>query len=68
MELPGDPLRYSDMSKSFGITYKMATQILLDKHPAISRPAIVAPYTKELCDALREKVEAEGIKLFEKHV
>ncbi|RYP30965.1 hypothetical protein DL766_004616 [Monosporascus sp. MC13-8B] len=50
MELLGDPSGYSAMSK----------------HPAIAKPGVVAPYTSEMCDALREKVEAEGIKLVER--
>ncbi len=68
MELLGDPQGYSGMSKSVGITCGISTQMLLDKHPAIAQPGVVAPYTKELCDALREKVETEGIKLIEKYL
>ncbi|RYP14432.1 hypothetical protein DL765_006375 [Monosporascus sp. GIB2] len=50
LEMLGDPSGYSAMSK----------------HPAIAKPGVVAPYTREMCDALREKVEAEGIKLVER--
>ncbi|KAL0933585.1 saccharopine dehydrogenase [Colletotrichum truncatum] len=66
MELLGDPEGDHAMSKSVGITCGIATQLLLDGHPAIAKPGIVAPYTKELCDALRAKVEAENITLIEK--
>ncbi|RYP69831.1 hypothetical protein DL769_005183 [Monosporascus sp. CRB-8-3] len=66
LELLGDPSGYSAMSKSVGLTCGIATQMLLDRHPAIAKPGVVAPYTREMCDALREKVEAEGIRLVEK--
>ncbi|KAI1250702.1 hypothetical protein MGN70_007759 [Eutypa lata] len=66
MELFGDPDGYSAMSKSVGVTCGIATQMLLDGHQAIAKPGIVAPYTKEICDPLREAAEAEGIKLVEK--
>ncbi|KAI1419214.1 saccharopine dehydrogenase [Xylaria sp. FL1777] len=66
MELLGEPGGYSAMSKSVGITCGIATQLLLDGHPAIRKPGIVAPYNKDICDALRERFEPEGIKLFEK--
>jgi saccharopine dehydrogenase (NADP+, L-glutamate forming) len=65
MELLGDPNGYSAMSRSVGYTCGIATQMLLDGHPAVARQGILAPYTDEICAALREKVEAEGIKLIE---
>lgn len=66
MELFGEPDGYSAMSKSVGVTCGIAAQMLLDGHQAIAKPGIVAPYTKAICDPLREAVEAEGIKLVEK--
>ncbi|EMR65084.1 putative saccharopine dehydrogenase protein [Eutypa lata UCREL1] len=66
MELFGDPDGYSAMSRSVGVTCGIATQMLLDGHQAIAKPGIVAPYTKEICDPLREAAEVEGIKLVEK--
>lgn len=66
MELFGDPDGYSAMSRSVGVTCGIATQMLLDGHQAIAKPGIVAPYTKEICDPLREAAEGEGIKLVEK--
>ncbi|RYP32540.1 hypothetical protein DL767_005152 [Monosporascus sp. MG133] len=66
MELLGEPGGYSGMSKSVGITCGVATQMLLDGHPAIAKPGVVAPYNRDICDALREKFEPEGIKLVEK--
>ena len=66
MELFGEPGGYSAMSRSVGITCGVATQLLLDGHPAIAKPGVVAPYTRDICDALRERFEPEGIKLFER--
>ena len=68
MELLGDPNGYSGMSRSVGVTCGIATQLLLDGHPAIRIPGVLAPYTKEICDPIRELVEKEGIKMVEKKV
>ena len=54
------------MSKSVGVTCGIATQLLLDGHPALNTPGIVAPYEKAICDPIRELVEREGIKMVEK--
>ena len=56
------------MSKAVGITCGIATQMLLDGFGPLNQPGVLAPYTKEICDPLRAKVEAEGIKLVEKVV
>ncbi|KAI1121870.1 Saccharopine dehydrogenase [Nemania abortiva] len=66
MELLGEPGGYSGMSKSVGITCGIAAQLLIDGHTAVKKPGIVAPYNADICDALREKFELEGIKLVEK--
>lgn len=66
MELLGEPGGYSGMSKPVGITGGIATQLLLDGHPAVKRPGVVAPYDKVLCDALRERFEPESIMQVEK--
>ena len=40
--------------------------MLLDDFAPLNQPGVLAPYTKEICDPLRAKVETEGIKLVEK--
>ena len=65
-ELLGDPKGYSAMSKSVGVTCGVATQLLLDGHPAFNTPGVIAPYQKEICDPIRELIEREGIKMVEK--
>ncbi|KXT05639.1 hypothetical protein AC578_5586 [Pseudocercospora eumusae] len=66
LELFGDPKGYSGMSLSVGVTCGVATQLLLDGHPAFNTPGILAPYSPEICEPIREKIEQEGIKMIEK--
>jgi saccharopine dehydrogenase (NADP+, L-glutamate forming) len=54
------------MALSVGVTCGIATQLLLDGHPALSKPGVLAPYKKEICDPIRELVEKEGVKMVEK--
>lgn len=54
------------MSKSVGVTCGIATQLLLDGHPAFDIPGVLAPYEKEICDPIRELLALEGIKMVEK--
>lgn len=54
------------MAKAVGITCGVATQLLLDGLPALNTPGVLAPYKKEICDPIRERVEQEGIKMVEK--
>ncbi|KAF4971536.1 hypothetical protein FZEAL_9820 [Fusarium zealandicum] len=63
LELFGDPEGYSGMSKAVGVTCGIATQMLLDGFAPLNKPGVFAPYTRDICDALRVEVEAEGIKL-----
>lgn len=55
------------MSKSVGVTCGIATQ-LLDGHAPLNKPGILAPYSREICDLIRVKVEGEGIRLVERIV
>lgn len=54
------------MSKSVGVTCGIATQLLLDGHPAFTTPGVFAPYQKEICDPIRALLEREGIKMVER--
>ena len=66
LELLGDPNGFSAMSKSVGVTCGIAAQLLLDGHPALNTPGVLAPYKKGICDPIRELLEKEGIKMVEK--
>jgi saccharopine dehydrogenase (NADP+, L-glutamate forming) len=65
LELLGDPDRYSAMALSVGVTCGIATQLLIDRHPAVCKPGVHAPYTKDMCDIIRDRVKKEGLKVFE---
>jgi len=56
------------MALSVGITCGVATQLLLDGHPSLSTPGVLAPYTKEICDPIRELIEKQGLRMVEKIV
>lgn len=53
------------MVLSVGITCGIATQLMMDGHPTLSKPGVLAPYTKEMCDPIRTLVEKEGVKMVE---
>jgi saccharopine dehydrogenase (NADP+, L-glutamate forming) len=54
------------MALSVGVTCGIASQLLLDGHPALKKPGVLAPYKKEICDPIRALVEKEGVKMVEK--
>ena len=56
------------MAKSVGVTCGIATQLLLDGHKAFNIPGVLAPYSKEMCDPIRNLLENEGIKMVEQLV
>ena len=53
------------MQFSVGVTCGIATQLLLDSHPAFSALGVLAPYEEAICDPLRDLLEKEGIKMVE---
>lgn len=53
------------MSKLVGVTCGVATQLVLDGHPAFAKPGVFGPYTEDVCKPLREKLLAENISLVE---
>ena len=53
------------MQFSVGVTCGVATQLLLDGHPAFSAPGVLAPYEKAICDPIRVLVEKEGVRMVE---
>ena len=54
------------MAKSVGITCGVAAQLLIDGLPSLNTLGIIAPYSKEICDPIRDIIEREGIKLVER--
>ena len=64
MEAYGISGGHSAMALTVGIPCGIATELVLDG--TINTPGVLAPYTKEICDPIREILESEGIALVEK--
>ena len=52
------------MARTVGIPCGIAVQLVLDG--TIKTPGVLAPYSKEICDPLREVLEREGLGMIEK--
>jgi saccharopine dehydrogenase-like NADP-dependent oxidoreductase len=64
LEAYGASNGHSAMALTVGIPCGIATQMVLDG--VISTPGVLVPYTKEICDPLREQLEREGIAMVER--
>lgn len=64
LEAYGDPSGHSAMALTVGLPCGIATQLVLDG--VFKTPGVYAPYTKEICDPIREILESEGLGLVEK--
>lgn len=54
------------MALTVGLPCGIATQLVLDG--ALNKTGIQVPYTKDICDPIREILEKEGIGLKEKYL
>ncbi|KAG5644355.1 hypothetical protein DXG03_008652 [Asterophora parasitica] len=64
LEAYGSPKGHSAMALTVGLPCGIATQLVLDG--VLNTPGVQAPYTKEICDPIREVLEREGLGLVEK--
>jgi len=64
LEAYGAPDGHSAMALTVGVPCGIATQMVLDG--TLSTPGVLVPYTKEICDPLRERLEEEGIAMVER--
>lgn len=64
LEAYGDPSSHSAMALYVGVPCGVAVQLVLDG--VFSKPGVHAPYTKEICDPIRERLEQEGLYMIEK--
>lgn len=55
---------HSAMARTVGIPCGIATQLVLDG--VLAEPGVHAPYSKAICDPIREILEKEGLGLIEK--
>ncbi|ETW83549.1 hypothetical protein HETIRDRAFT_471805 [Heterobasidion irregulare TC 32-1] len=64
LEAYGAPGGHSAMALTVGLPCGIATQLVLDG--VLSAPGVQVPYTKEICDPIREILEKEGLGLVER--
>ncbi|KAH6905568.1 spermidine synthase [Coprinopsis sp. MPI-PUGE-AT-0042] len=64
LEAYGKPSGFSAMAWTVGLPCGIAVQLVLDG--VIKTPGVLAPYTKEICDPIREVLEKEGCGMVEK--
>ncbi|KAF7322752.1 Saccharopine dehydrogenase [Mycena chlorophos] len=64
LEAYGTPGGHSAMALTVGLPCGIATQLVLDG--VLNTPGVHAPYSKEICDPIREKLESEGLGLVER--
>ncbi|KAF8192639.1 saccharopine dehydrogenase [Mycena galopus ATCC 62051] len=64
LEEYGTPGGHSAMARTVGLPCGIATQLVLDG--VFNTPGVHAPYSKEFCDPIREKLEQEGLVLSER--
>ncbi|KAI9065542.1 saccharopine dehydrogenase [Trametes sanguinea] len=66
LEAYGEPDGHSAMARYVGVPCGIAAQMVLDGF--FKEPGIFAPHSKEICDPIREALEAQGMGLVEKVV
>ncbi|KAF5317612.1 hypothetical protein D9611_014870 [Ephemerocybe angulata] len=64
MEAYGSPKAHSAMALTVGLPCGIATQLVLDG--VLNKAGVQAPYTKDVCDPIREILEANGVSLVER--
>ncbi|RDX42415.1 saccharopine dehydrogenase [Lentinus brumalis] len=64
LEAYGDPSGHSAMALYVGVPCGIAVQLVLDGK--LNTPGVLAPYSKEICDPIREILESHGMGLVEK--
>ncbi|KAF6754709.1 saccharopine dehydrogenase [Ephemerocybe angulata] len=64
MEAYGSPKGHSAMALTVGLPCGIATQLVLDG--VLNKAGVQAPYTKDVCDPIREILEANGVSLVER--
>ncbi|EAU83678.1 spermidine synthase [Coprinopsis cinerea okayama7 len=64
LEAYGAPGGHSAMALTVGLPCGIAVQLVLDG--VITKTGVYAPYTKEICDPIREVLEKEGLGMIER--
>ena len=55
----GDPSGHSAMALYVGVPGGIAVQLVLDGK--LSTPGVLAPYSMEICDPIREEAQVKGL-------
>ncbi|KAJ7755317.1 saccharopine dehydrogenase [Mycena maculata] len=63
LEEYGTPGGHSAMARTVGVPCGIASQLVLDG--VFNTPGVHAPYSKEICDPIRERLNREGLGLTE---
>ena len=58
----------TSMAKLVGMPCGVAARLLLEGNPALKQAGILAPYTFEIAEPIRQGLLAEGIALEERYV
>ena len=54
------------MARSVGVTCGIATRLMLNgRYPALCKAGVLAPYSEEICEPIRNLVRREGIDMVE---
>ena len=64
LEAYGEPGGHSAMALYVGVPCGIAVQLVLDGK--LNTPGVLAPYSKEICDPIREILEQQGMGLIER--
>ena len=64
LEQYGDPAGHSAMARTVGVPCGIAAQLVLEG--VLDMRGVHAPYTREICEPIRERLEAEGLGLVER--
>lgn len=66
LEAYGDPSGHSAMALTVGVPCGIAVQLVLDGEGVFAVPGVHAPYGREMCEVLRERLEREGLGMVER--
>lgn len=64
----GVPNGTTSMAKLVGVPAGVASRLLLEGHPALKNPGVLAPYSIEITEPIRQGLVQEGIALEERFV
>ena len=64
----GVPNGTSSMARLVGMPCGVAARLLLEGEPALKKPGVLAPYSMDIVEPIRQALVEEGIALEERYV